>query len=144
MNALVSLYRKAIVAGGLALVIPFAGIAADNVPPETLNVKVFPDHYVAAGRVFADAGSLAAWAKPILIRTLWLDTCSPASTKQLLAAVERFQSVYPEGIQIRALPPGEAGCSSAIGSGSDAASSKAATVDTAYLATDESGRGVLP
>src|SRR5262249_45040531 len=102
---IVSLYSRTFIALGLALLMPRSVMAADNVPPEALNVKVFPDRYVAAGRPFADVAALAAWAKPILIRTLWLDTCGPASTKQLLAAVERFQSDYPEGIQIRALSP---------------------------------------
>ena len=39
--------------------------------------------------------------KPILIRTLWLDSCGNASTKQVVAAVERFHSMYAEGVQIR-------------------------------------------
>lgn len=145
MNALVSLYRRTVAAAAFALVIPLSGIAADNAPPETLNVKVFPDYYVAAGRAFADVASLAAWAEPILIRTLWLDTCSPASTKQLLAAVERFQSMYPEGIQIRALPPGESGCVSAMDNKSTMpTNAKAPSADAGYFASDESGRSMLP
>ena len=87
---LASLFHRTVVAGGFSLVIPFSGMAADNAPPEALNVKVFPDRYVAAGKSFADLAGLEAWAKPILLRALWLDNCSPASTKQLLAAVERF------------------------------------------------------
>src|SRR5215470_4648902 len=112
VRPLVSLYSRTLIAVGLAILISQSPMAADNVPPEALSVKVFPDRYVAAGRSFADVAALAAWAKPILIRTLWLDTCGPASTKQLLAAVERFQSVYPEGIQIRALSPEDARCES--------------------------------
>ena len=87
---LASLFHRTVVAGGFSLVIPFSGMAADNAPPEALNVKVFPDRYVAAGKSFADLAGLEAWAKPILLRALWLDNCSPASTKQLLAASSGF------------------------------------------------------
>ena len=141
MNPLVSLYSRTVISGAFALVVPLAGNAADNAPPEALNVKVFPDRYVAAGKPFPDVAALAAWARPIVIRTLWLDTCGPASTKQLLAAVEQFQSTYPDGIQIRALPQGEAGCASAAGSET---SFQPGHTDAAYLAADESGRSILP
>jgi hypothetical protein len=145
MNPLVSLYSRTVVAGAFALVIPLAGNAADNAPPEALYVKVFPDRYVAAGKPFADVAALAAWAKPIVIRTLWLDTCGSASTKQLLAAVERFQSTYPDGIQIRALSADEAGCASTANSEtSSVTDGKSARVDAAYFATDESGHSMLP
>jgi len=145
MNPLVSLYSRTVIAGAFAFAIPLAGIAADNAPPEALNVKIFPDRYVAAGKPFADVAALAAWAKPIVIRTLWLDTCGSASTKQLLAAVERFQSTYPDGIQIRALSAEEAGCVSAASNETRAVTDgKPGRADAAYLASDESGRSMLP
>ena len=143
-SPLISLYSKTIIAGGFAVVIPLSAMAAENLPPETLNVKVFPDRYVAAGRPFADVAALAAWAKPIVIRTLWLDTCGPASTKQLLAAVERFQSDYPEGIQIRALSPEDAGCESASSRRHMVTELGDRPTDAEYLAADESGRSILP
>ena len=143
-SPLVSLYSKTVIAGGFAVIIPLSTMAADNLPPETLNVKVFPDRYVAAGRPFADVAALAAWAKPIVIRTLWLDTCGPGSTKQLLAAVERFQSSYPEGIQIRALSPKDAACESATTDGSRITELRDRPADPEYLAADESGRSMLP
>jgi len=145
VRPLVSLYSRTLIAVGLAILISQSPMAADNVPPEVLNVKVLPDRYVAAGRPFADVAALAAWAKPILIRKLWLDTCGPASTKQLLAAVERFQSVYPEGIQIRALPPEEVGCESAsINAARMMTELGGRPTDAEYLEADELGRSVLP
>lgn len=141
----VSLCRRTILTGGFALIIPLSGITADNAPPEALNVKVFPDRYVAAGKSFADLSTLEAWAKPILIRALWLDNCSPASTTQLLAAVERFHTAYSDGIQIRALSPGEARCVLAAGNdGHTLADMQSVRADTEYFAADELGRSKLP
>src|SRR6267142_2865024 len=108
--AVLSRCRRNIAATGLALILPLPGLALDIVPPEALNVKVFPDRYVAAGKPFSDLGALEAWAKPIRIRVLWLDSCGPASTGQLLAAVERFHRVYVEGVQIRTFGAAEPGC----------------------------------
>jgi hypothetical protein len=127
---------RATLAAAAALVVPFAALGADNVPPEALNVKVFPDRYVVAGTQFADAAALEAWAKPVMVRTVWLDTCSPASTKALLAAVEKFQGAYADGIQIRSLSPREAGCATA-----DAVGRRPGTD---YFATDEQGRSMVP
>jgi hypothetical protein len=109
----------------LALAVPLSASAAGD----TLDVKVLPDRYLVAGRSFADVAALEAWARPARIRTLQLETCGPASTRQLLAAVERFQAVSVEGIQIRALPVAEPACVPA---------------DAGYFATDETGRSVLP
>ena len=120
-----------------ALLLPLSALAADNAPPEALNVKVFPDRYVVASKPFADLASLEAWAKPILVRTLWLDSCSPASTKQIVAAVERFQSRFQDGIQIRSFSPRAPECAEAymVGGG---------RIGTDYYATDESGRSMTP
>jgi hypothetical protein len=137
--------RSALVAGGLALILPLSGTAVDSVPPEALNVKVFPDRYVIAGRPFPDLAALEAWAKPILIRTLWLDSCGAASTRQLLAAVERFHSIYPEGILIRTLPRGEAECLSAAEHASGGQPNMSLSrPDAEYYATDQLGRSALP
>jgi len=127
------------------LTLPLWGLAFDNAPPEALNVKVFPNQYVAAGRPFVDLAALEAWAKPIHIRVLWLDSCGPGSTKQLLAAVERFHAVYVEGIQIRTFGSGEPGCISAA---EDARGNREIISRLAagaeYYATDESGRSIMP
>lgn len=144
VHPLVSLYIRTIIAGGLLVLIPLSAAAADNLPPETLDVKVFPDRYVVAGRPFADLAALAAWAKPIVIRTLWLDACGPASTKQLLTAVEHFQSVYPEGIQIRTLPAEDAVCESASTDARRMTEMNYRPPDGQYLAADEFGRSILP
>lgn len=137
--------RRTVIASALALAFPLTGVAADNVPPETLNVKAFPDRYVAAGKPFADLAALEAWARPIVIRSVWLDFCYPATTRELVSTVERFHSVYSSGMQVRTLSPGEAGCVQAAGSPNPLPAHVAITrTEADYLATDESGRGKLP
>jgi hypothetical protein len=144
-HAIVSRCRSTLVAGGLALIVPLSGFAMDNVPPETLSVKVFPDRYVAAGKPFTDLAALEAWAKPILIRELRLDSCGPASTRQLLAAVERFHRVYVEGVQIRTFAAGEPAClGTAEQAGWDRDGVTGAPADDAYYATDQLGRSIMP
>ena len=56
MNACpaVSRCRRSVIAGGLALVFPLSALGLNSVSPEALNVKVFPDRYVAAGKPFFD------------------------------------------------------------------------------------------
>ena len=127
--------RRSIAAAALAL--PLATAATDNIPPEALSVKVHPDRYVAAGKLFADLAALDAWARTIHIRTVWLDACGNASARRTLAAAERFQPVYIEGVQIRTLAPADPGCLDA------------GRVDTlpgtaTYLATDRRGRSIFP
>jgi hypothetical protein len=136
---------RTLVAGGLAFVLSLSALAADNVPPETLDVKVFPDRYIAAGKPFVELAALEAWARPILIREVWLDGCGPASGKQLVAAVEHFQSEYWERIRIRTLPSGEAGCVSAAahaGPAHGVVGQRPAKAE--FLATEDSGRSTLP
>jgi hypothetical protein len=139
-------YHWNIAAMGLALILPLSGLAQETVPPEALNVKVFPDRYVAAGKPFSDLGALEAWAKPIRIRILWLDSCGPASTGQLLAAVERFHRVYVEGVQIRTFGAGEPGCLEPtverVNWRRDGVGR--APADDAYYATDQYGRSTMP
>ena len=118
---------------GLAL--PLSGFAADNLPPETLNVKVFPDRYVAAGKPFATLAALEEWARPILLREVWVDSCGPAAAAQTLAAVERLQDTYNGAIRVRTFA--STGCS-----GEHAGAVR--PEDRAYLATDASGRSTLP
>ncbi len=141
-NAVLSRCRRNIAATGFALIFPLAGVAADSVPPEALNVKVFPDRYVAAGKQFSDLAALEAWAKPIRIRTLWLDSCGNASTRQLLAAVERFYTVYSEGVQIRTFAPGDPGCLEPVAG--QALPPRALPAAHEYLVTDRSGRSAIP
>ncbi len=142
MNArpYVSRCRWIIAAGSLMLILSVTGLGLDSVPPEALNVKVFPDRFVAAGKPFSDIAALEAWAKPIRIRTLWLDSCGNGSTKQLLAAVERLHSAYAEGVQIRTFAAGEPAC---LVAGEQAGMSRP-LVDAAYLATDQHGRSTMP
>jgi hypothetical protein len=141
----VSRLCRSIVAGALALAFSLPALALDNAPPEALSVKVFPDRYVAAGKPFSDLAALEAWAKPILVRVLWLDSCGPASTKQLLAAVERFHRVYAEGVQIRTFAAGEPEC---FGTAEQASRDPDGMIrertDAGYYATDQLGRSTMP
>jgi hypothetical protein len=144
-RTLVSLGRRTVTVGGFALLFPLSGLAADNAPPDTLNVKVYSDHYVAAGKPFADLAALKAWAEPILIHTVWLDFCGSVSTEQLIGLVARFHAAYPAGIQIRTLSPGDARCIPAAGHASrTAAEEDLVPADAEYLAHDELGRSRLP
>jgi hypothetical protein len=138
--------RWILAAGGLALALPPAALGLDSVPQEALNVKVFPDRYVVAGKPFSDLAALEAWAKPSLIRTLWLDSCGNASTTQLLAAVERFHRVYAKGVQIRTFAADEPACVGAVDQASEAArdSVTRGAGDEAYFATDQYGRSTIP
>jgi hypothetical protein len=132
-------------AGSLALAFPLAAAAADNLPPETLAVKVFPDRYVAVGKQFADLAALEAWAKPIVLQELRLETCSSGAGKQLLAAAARFHDVYREAVLIRTRSPGEpAACASAAHAGAMPAVAGTRPDDREYLATNASGRSILP
>jgi hypothetical protein len=143
--AVVSRFRCNLLAAVVVLIFPLGVLALDNAPPEALSVKVFPDRYVAAGKPFSDLAALEAWAKPIRIRVLWLDSCGPESIKPLLAAVERFHSVYVEGIQIRTFAIGEPGCRWEIDSTAltqDGVSRLPVTDE--YHATDQSGRSKMP
>lgn len=141
----VSRFRGSLVAGVFALIAPLSGFALENVPPEALSVKVFPDRYIAAGRPFSDLAALEAWAKPIRIRMLWLDGCGPASAKRLLAAVERFHAVYTEGIQIRTFVAGGSECVWAAEYARwNHDNMMRLPPGGEYFATDESGRSRMP
>lgn len=99
-----------------ALVLPLSAHALDSVPPEAvLSVKVFADRYVAGGKPFSELAALEAWTKANHGRVLWLDTCGAASTRQLLAAVERLHRVYVERVQIRTFVAGELACLGSAG-----------------------------
>jgi hypothetical protein len=144
-HPIVSRGCMALVAGGFALVLPLSGLALDNAPPEALSVKVFPDRYVAAGKPFSDLAALETWAKPIRIRVLWLDSCGPASTGQLLAAVERFHRVYVEGVQIRTYAADEPACvGAAQASGPARDGVTRVPRDEAYFVADQYGRSTIP
>jgi hypothetical protein len=145
VRRVVSRCCRTVVAGSLGLILPLSALAVDNVPPEALSVKVFPDRYVAAGRAFTDLGTLESWARPIRIRVLWLDNCNPASVQPVLAAVERFHLAYSEGIQIRTFGPGEPGCVL----GNERATwpqdrMMAPPASSEYYSTDEFGRSKMP
>ncbi len=102
-------------------------------------------NYVAAGKPFADLAALEAWARPIVIRSVWLDFCYPATTRELVSTVERLHSAYSSGMQIRTLHPGEGECVLAAGHSSPLPAHVASMrADAEHLATDEFGRGKLP
>lgn len=145
IHAVVSPRRRILVVGSFALIVPLSGLALDNAPPEALSVKVFSDRYVAAGKPFSDLAALEAWANPIRIRFLWLDSCGPAATSQLLAAVERFHRVYVEGVQIRTFAAGDPACVGATKQASWVRDGLTqAPSDEAYYATDQYGRSTIP
>lgn len=145
IHCVVSRCCRTFVAGIFGLILPLSALAVDSVPPEALSVKVLPDRYVAAGRPFTDLEALESWAKPIRIRALWLDNCSPASVQPLLAAVERFHSIYADGIQIRTFSPGEPICVWATEEATSAQDrmSRLPASDE-YYSTDEFGRSKMP
>jgi hypothetical protein len=99
-----------ITAAVLTLVLPLCGIAAEGAPPDVLTVKVYPDRYVAAGQSFSDLVALENWSKPARMRVLWLDSCGPESSAQLLAAVERFHRLYVDGVRIWTFDVTESAC----------------------------------
>ena len=141
----VSRWPLHLAAAWFAGALPLVAIAQRTLPPEALNVKVFHDGYVAAGKPFTDLAALEAWAKPIRIRTLWLDSCGKESTGQLLAVVERFHAVYAEGVQIRTFPAGAPECAGARGvDGRGARQARKPAADLAHLATDRHGRSIMP
>jgi len=131
--------RLCILAAALVVASPAAGLAASNVPPETLDVKVFADRYVTAGRQFVDLKALHEWARPILIREVWLDGCGPASAKSLQAASLAFQPEAGRLLRVRMLSPVEGGCATSV-----PASAVAPADERAYLASDAAGRSILP
>ncbi|HZA95462.1 MAG TPA: hypothetical protein VE421_04935 [Burkholderiaceae bacterium] len=145
IHVVVTHNRRRIAAATLALGLPLSGLALDGVPPESLSVKIFADRYVVAGKPFSDIAALEAWAAPNRTRVLRLDSCGPASTEHLLAAVERFHKVYVEGIQIRSFAAGEPAC---VGSVEQASSSlnSASEIQTGlpYYPSDKSGRSLVP
>jgi hypothetical protein len=74
------------------------------------TVKVFADYYSTDDAWFADLDALEAWMKPRRLHALRLDACGAASTKRLLAVVERLHRAYTDNLEIRALSDGDSGC----------------------------------
>jgi hypothetical protein len=142
---LISMCRRIVITGAFALVLPLPVIAAESLPPETLDVIVLPDRYVAAGKPFTDLAALEAWARPIVLRSVWVDFCYSPTTPQLVAVVERLYSKYSSSVQIRTLPPDEGECAAAAGSATTTGAGERLTLAGAnYLAVDAFGRGKLP
>jgi hypothetical protein len=94
-------------AGAAFLNFAVVGFAANAAAPGVQLVKVFPAHYEAEGKRFADLDKLEAWVKAKGARGLILNSCLSESTKPLVAAIERFQHVYIDVTWSRA---GESGC----------------------------------
>ena len=128
-----SVCRSMLLAAGIALAFPLPGIGADKRAP--LTVQIFPVHYTAAGRTFDDLAALERWLRSMPIRTVSLQLCGRQPLTRLLAAVERFQPAYPEGIRVSALAPADADCAS---------SAAAQHADIDYFASDKHGRSILP
>ncbi|MEO8186945.1 MAG: hypothetical protein ABI580_06225 [Burkholderiaceae bacterium] len=127
----------------LAFLSSLSANARDIAQPEAVSVTVFPDRYVSAGMSFSNVEALAVWARPIAGRLLWLDACGAGSTGRLLAAVERFHTLYADGIQIRAFRAGESGCLGAIEQASQSRVSDVADY-LPYYPSDRTGRSLVP
>jgi hypothetical protein len=144
IHAALSHGRPHIAAVALALALPSSALALEQVPPEALSVKIFSDRYVAAERPFSDLAALEAWATPKRMRVLWLDSCGPASTAYLLAAVERFHKAYADGVQIRTFDSGEPACVVSVGQVSSSRDRPSDTPGLPYYSSDKSGRSLVP
>jgi hypothetical protein len=144
-SAIPASLRRIIGAASIALLLPLPALALDSTPSDTLSVRVYADRYVAAGTQFSDVESLAAWAGPARTRVLALDSCGPAATAPLLAAVERFHRVYVDGVRIRTFAPGAPAC---VGGAEPPRSTGAEpTLPWAalpYYASDTTGRSSVP
>lgn len=92
-------------AGALCIAAPAMVFAASPLPP----VKVFSDHYEAAGKRFANLDQLEAWVKATGARGLVFHGCMSGPTQPLVAAMERFRNIY---LDVRWSLAGEAGCPS--------------------------------
>jgi hypothetical protein len=96
-----------LLAGAVCLSLPVSGLAANTASASVQLVKVFSNHYEAAGKRFADLDKLEAWVKTTGARGLVFNSCMSESTKPLAAALERFQHVY---VDVRWSMAGESGC----------------------------------
>jgi hypothetical protein len=91
----------------LCLLPAFVGAAE----PAARRVTVFPDHYAADGKRFADLETLDRWVKSTGARSLEFHSCMWTSNQRLTAAIDRFQHVY---IDVRWIDPGKSGCPAAV------------------------------
>lgn len=130
-------------AGGIAMMIPLSLFAGELAQTEVVHVKVFPDHYALMDQRIPDAPALEARLEPKAMQLVRLEHCGPGSARALLAAVERLHVAQTGTLEIRALPDGEPGCSTAAGDRLPGHAHGRAT-DADYLATDAFGRSILP
>lgn len=133
-----------LLAGGLALIAPLLAIAADPAPAAAVNVKVFPDHYAVNEQKFKDVAALEASLALANDRVVRLGSCGRASTRSLLAAVERLHVAHPGVIELHTLPAGEPDCSPAHAVAIGAQGRIGSFEDSAYFTTDALGRSIMP
>jgi hypothetical protein len=94
LHPVISSLRKLAIAASVVFWVPLSGLAQDSVANGTLAVSIFAEHYVAAGRVFADLDAVQSLAQPMRPRALRLDLCDPTASRRLLAAGYRFRHAY--------------------------------------------------
>jgi hypothetical protein len=95
--------------GILLAALPASAFAKDRAVATVQQIKVYPDHYTAGGRRFADLAALESWVKSTGSRSLELHSCMWTATDRLVAAIERFPNVY---LDVRWITPGTLGCPS--------------------------------
>jgi hypothetical protein len=76
------------------------------------QVRVFPDHYIAAGKRFAGLDDLDGWVRSGGARSLEFHARMWTANERLTAAIERFQHVY---VDVRWTAPGKSGCPAVAG-----------------------------
>ena len=73
---------------------------------------------------------------------MWLDSCGPASTRPLLAAVERFHGAYPDGVLVRSVGVATSACGDIVTMRGRARGAQ--LTETDYLGVDAQGRSWMP
>jgi hypothetical protein len=99
---------RTVIAGLLAAGFATAALAGSQPFAIGINITVFAESYVVAGRSFDDLNSLEIQITGMHARRINLLACGPRATRSLKAAVHRFRHVP---VQIRALDSDEPECS---------------------------------
>jgi hypothetical protein len=110
--------------------------------PEPVRLTLLGDRYVVGAARFDDLPAVASWVSARGGRVAAIDACSTATTRMLLAAVERFAPAGGQAIEVRALPTAAPDCTP----GADGLARRAtpAIPNDEYAATDAAGRSVIP
>ncbi len=131
-----------LIAGALFFIVPLLAIAV--CPTPAVHVKVFTDHYAVNDQKFADVIALEASLALSDHRVVHLDNCGPASSRALLAVVERLHLADTGVIELHKLPASEQDCSLAKGAPIGTQGRVGSSEDNAYFATDSFGRSIMP